>query len=59
MEREDWMHVGMVVSGAALGLAARVFFKSKCMKKQPLARRLLPCAYRNALKKCGLPQCPG
>lgn len=28
MEREDWMHVGMVVSGAALGLAARVFFKS-------------------------------
>ena len=28
MEREDWMHIGMVVSGAALGLAARVFSRA-------------------------------
>lgn len=49
MEREDWMHVGMVVSGAALGLAARVFFKSKCMKKAAVgataaALRIQKCA---------------
>lgn len=33
MEREDWMHVGMVVSGAALGLAARVFFQEQMHEK--------------------------
>ena len=53
MEREDWMHVGMVVSGAALGLAARVFFKSKCMKKAAVgataaALRIQKCAEKSA-----------
>ena len=53
MEREDWMHVGMVVSGAALGLAARVFFKSKCMKKAAVgataaALRIQNCAEKSA-----------
>ncbi len=33
MEREDWIHVGMVAGGAVLGLAARVFLKSNIMKK--------------------------
>jgi hypothetical protein len=33
MEKEDWMHVGMVAGGAVLGLAARVFLKSDVMKK--------------------------
>ena len=53
MEKEEWMHVGMVVGGAALGLAARVFFKSKCMKKAAVgataaALRVQKCAEKSA-----------
>ena len=61
MEREDWMHVGMVVSGAALGLAARVFFKSKCMKKAAVgataaALRIQKCAEKSAACLRDFPQ---
>jgi hypothetical protein len=53
MEREDWMHVGMVAGGAVLGLAARCFLKSKAMKKvavstTAVALRVQKCAEKGA-----------
>ena len=53
MEREDWMHVGMVVSGAASGACGPCLFKSKCMKKAAVgataaALRIQKCAEKSA-----------
>jgi hypothetical protein len=53
MEREDWMHVGMVAGGAVLGLAARLLLKSKVMKKAAVsttavALRVQKCAEKGA-----------